>query len=87
MIILTADKGEAMLVMDRQDYINKAQGLLDDRETYRPIPKDPIPKLRNQLIHILTVNHKDRSTKLHIKDFTLLVPSPSNFMGYQKSIN
>ena len=41
-----------MVVMDRQDYVNKAQVLLGDRDTYRPISKDPIPKLKNQLIQI-----------------------------------
>ena len=34
-----------MVVMDRQDYIKKAQGLLDDKDTYKPLSKDPTPKL------------------------------------------
>ena len=45
-IIFTADKGVAMVVMARQDYINKAQGLLEDEDTYRPISKDPTPKMK-----------------------------------------
>ena len=28
-IVLTADKGVAMVIMDRQDYINKANSLLN----------------------------------------------------------
>ena len=39
-IVLTADKGVAMVVMDRQDYINKAKHLLN-QNTYKTITKDP----------------------------------------------
>ena len=49
-IILTADKGVDMVARDRQDYINKTQVLLGDKDTYRPISKDPTPKLKNLLI-------------------------------------
>ena len=46
-VILTADKGVAMVVMDRQYYVNKAEELLGDQDTCRPISKDPTPKLKN----------------------------------------
>ena len=39
-IVLTADKGFAMVIMDRQDYLNKANSLLN-QNTYRSIPRDP----------------------------------------------
>ena len=39
-IVLTADKGVAMVVMGRQDYINKANLLLN-QNTYKTITKDP----------------------------------------------
>ena len=42
-----------MDVMERQDYVNKAQELLGELDTCRPISKDPIPKLKNQLVQIL----------------------------------
>ena len=32
-----------MVVMNRQDYTAKAQGLLDDMDTFRPLSKDPHP--------------------------------------------
>ena len=44
-VILTADKGVAMVVMDLQDYNNKAQALLQDTNTYKVLPKDPTPQL------------------------------------------
>ena len=39
-IVLTADKGVAMVIMDREDYINKSNNLLNE-PTYRAIPWDP----------------------------------------------
>ena len=51
-IILTADKGVSMVVMDRDDYNNKAEELLN-QPTYRPIPNDLTNKLKNRLISLL----------------------------------
>ena len=44
-IVLTADKGVAMVVMDRQDYINKAKHLLN-QNTYKTITKDPTTTIK-----------------------------------------
>ena len=52
-MILTADKGVAMVVMNKDDYIKKAKELLDDTNTYKPITTDPTTKLKNRLINIL----------------------------------
>ena len=52
-MVLTADKGVAMVVLDRQEHIQKARSLLEDTITYRPIPTDPTTKLKNKLINIL----------------------------------
>ena len=51
-IVLTADKGEAMVIMDRQDYRNKANSL-HNQNTYRSIPRDPTNTINNKLINIL----------------------------------
>ena len=51
-IVLTADKGVAMVVMDKQDYINKANQLLN-QNTYKIISKDPTNTIKNKLINIL----------------------------------
>ena len=42
-----------MVVMGRQEYISKAQQLIGNQGTYRPISKDPTPKLKNQVIQTL----------------------------------
>ena len=39
-IVLTADKGVVMVIIERRDYINKANTLLN-QNTYRSIPQDP----------------------------------------------
>ena len=51
-VILTADKGTCLVVMDKEEYINKAQELLKE-ETYRIIPEDPTNKQKNKLIQLL----------------------------------
>ena len=47
-IVLTADKGVAMVVLDRQDYINKANHLLN-QNTYKTISKDPTNTIKTNL--------------------------------------
>ena len=51
-IALTADKRVAMLILDRQDHINKSNNLLN-QPTYRAIPWDPTNTIKNKLINIL----------------------------------
>ena len=53
-VILIADKGVALVVMDRADYNNKAQKLLEDKGTYKKIKTDPTNKLINKLVNLLT---------------------------------
>ena len=52
-VILTVDKGVALVVMDRPDYNNKAQKLLEDRGTYKEIKTDPTNKLKNKIVSLL----------------------------------
>ena len=52
-VILTADKGVALLILDRAEYNNKAQDLLKDERTYKEISTDPTNKLKNKLISLL----------------------------------
>ena len=51
-IVLTADNGADMVIMDRENYINKANNLLN-QPTYRAIPRDPTNTIKNKLINIL----------------------------------
>ena len=51
-IILTADKGVALVVLNKEEYIEKAEHLLN-QQTYRKIKKDPTPKQKTKLIKLL----------------------------------
>ena len=46
-VILTADKGVALVVMEKKDYIQKAEDLLNT-STYKKIPEDPTIKQKKQ---------------------------------------
>ena len=48
-IILMVDKGVAMVVLNREDYNNKARDLLNT-PAYKEIPKDPTNRIKTQLI-------------------------------------
>ena len=85
MVVLTVDKGVAMVIMDQQDYINKAQTLLQDTNTHRVLPKDPTSHLKNKLITLL----KDikQTGGLSTQKYKQLYPTsavPPKFYGLPK---
>ena len=49
---MTADKGVSMVVMDRDEYNQKAEELLH-LPGHRPIPNDPTDKYKTKLISLL----------------------------------
>ena len=51
-VILTADKGVSMVVLDTEDYIRKSEELLN-QPTYKLLSSDPTTKHKNRLISIL----------------------------------
>ena len=59
-VILTSDKGVALVVLYKEDYINMAQCLLA-QPAYKEIPKDPTNKIKAQLITKLRRIKKDRN--------------------------
>ena len=71
--------------MDKEDYTNIAQALLQDTNTYKVLKKDPTSQLKNKLINIL----KDikQSGGLSINKYKQLYPTravPPNFMASPK---
>ena len=73
-----------MVVMDRQDYINKANHLLN-QSTYKVITKDPTNTIKNKLLNIL----KSIKTKtgLGINTYKSMYPTgcvPPKFYGLPK---
>ena len=51
-IVLTADKGVAMVVIHSQDYIDKSNNLLS-QPAYQPILRDPTNTITAKLITLL----------------------------------
>ena len=51
-MVLTADKGVALVVMDTAEYKKKAEDLLQ-QPTYKPIPTDPTSKYKTKIINML----------------------------------
>ena len=48
-VILPADKGRVTVVMNKTDYHNKMDSLVDDKDTYELLKKDPTPSLQRKL--------------------------------------
>ena len=51
-MILTADKGVALVVLNTEDYKKKAEDLLN-QNTYRVLTSDPTMRLKNKMINLL----------------------------------
>ena len=51
-MILTADKGVALVVLKTEDYLKKAEELLN-QNTYRALTSDPTMRLKNKMINLL----------------------------------
>ena len=83
-VILTPDKGVALVVLDKEDYINKAWNLLS-QPAYREIPKDPTNKIKAQLITKLRRIKKD--SNLDEGSYNAMYPTgcvPPKFYGLPK---
>ena len=86
-IVLNADKGVAMVIMDRQDYINKANNLLH-QNTYMSIPRDHTNSIKNKLISIL--KRVKNQTELGSNTYKSMYPTgcvPPSSMASPRSIN
>ena len=52
-LVLSAEKGVALVVIDKKDYTKKMNQLLEDKNTYRLLKMHPTNKQKNRLINIL----------------------------------
>ena len=84
-MVLIADKGVMLVVMDRVDYIKKAKEILEDTNTYRTIQTDPTSRLKNKLVNILRKVKAD--TGMQDNTYKKMYPigvSPPKFYGLPK---
>nr|VZI40669.1 unnamed protein product [Spirometra erinaceieuropaei] len=49
LVIVPADKGRATVVLDRTDYLQKAKGLLEDRQFFVPCATNPLKALTREI--------------------------------------
>ena len=85
-MVLTADKGLALVVIDKEDYEQKADNLLD-QSTYKSIERDLTNKIKAKLIKIL--RRIKRETGIDEGTYKAMYPSvciPPNSMDYLKAI-
>ena len=62
----------SLVVMDRTEYNNKAQDLLEDGVMYKEIKTDPTNKLKNKLINLLKkIKAEGASLNTYIRRCTL----------------
>ena len=83
-VILIVDRGVALVVLDKEDYINKAKDLLS-QQAYKEIPKEPTNKIKVQLITKLRRIKKD--SKLDEGTYKAMYPTgcvPPKFYGLPK---
>ena len=86
-MVLTADKGVAMVVMEREDYMDKAQSLLADNTTYKTITKDPTNKLKNKIsLTLRDIKNKEDLVTTITEMCIPPVQLPQNFMTFPKYI-
>ena len=86
-VILTADKGVALVIMDRSEYNTKAQELLNDNKTYKEISTDPTNKLKTKLISLLEKIKADGGIEEQL--YKTMYPTGAvalNSVGYPRSI-
>ena len=70
-VVLTADKGMAMVIMDQEDYTNKALTLLQDTNTYKVLPKDSTSQLKKQT-HFPSQGHQTNRRPQHQQIQTII---------------
>ena len=48
-VILPADRGRVTVVLDKTDYFDKMDALVNDKQTYEELKRDPTPSLQRKL--------------------------------------
>ena len=80
-MILTADKGVALVVHNTEDYIKKAEDLLN-KNTYRVLTSDPTMRLKNKMINLLKfISQRETSQKICTEGSTPQGLGHPNSMG------
>ena len=84
-VILPADKGRVTVVMDRTDYHDKMNELVNDKQTYEELKRDPTPALQRKLnSKLLKLKKTDAIDIRHYYRLRCPVPQPPKLYGLPK---
>ena len=84
-MVLTADKGVCLVVMDMKDYIEKSEELLS-KSTYKILPSDPTTRYKNKVIAVLkSIKQKVEYKRMHIGGYIPQGLAHPNIMAFQRS--
>ena len=76
-VILPADKGRVTVVMDKTDYNDKMDSLVNDKQTYEVLKRDPTPALQRKLNNkLLTLKKTDKIDFRRYNRLRCSVPQP-----------
>ena len=82
---LPADKGRVTVVMDKTDYFDKMDALVNDKQTYEELKRDPTPALQRKLnSKILTLKKTDAIDTQRYYRLRCSVPQPPKLYGLPK---
>ena len=82
-VIKEADKGSAIVIMDREYYKEKIQTMLEDPQSYRPIDKNIDKKTMSKISELCEKNNTVL-TKKEVEFLTNFSPRTSNLYGLPK---
>ena len=84
-VILPADKGRVTVVMDKTDYNDKMDSLVNDKQTYEVLKRDPPPSLqRKRNNKLLTLKKTDKIDFRRYNRLRCSVPQPPKLYGPPK---
>ena len=84
-VILPADKGRVTVVMDKTDYNDKMDSLVNDKQTYEVLKRDPTPALQRKLNNkLLTLKKTDKIDFRRYNRLRCSVPQPPKLYGLPK---
>ena len=85
-VILPADKGLVSVVMDKTDYNDKMDALVNDKQTYEVLKRDPTPALPRKLNNKLLTLKKTETIDFQRYN-RLRCSVPPKLYGYQNHTN
>ena len=84
-VILPADKGRVTVVMDKTDYNDKMDSLVNDKQTYEVLKRDPTTALQRKLNNkLLTLKKTDKIDLRRYNRLRCSVPQPPKLYGLPK---